>query len=103
MGRPPIVSAVVTTTAAERAAEDRRFRQDPDKIDELDKTNPFGQAIHHGGPYEAISRIVHKDVTSGWDERPPQSEVYQNFSHLSLNYLPSPSSDHWRTKSYHVR
>ena len=30
---------------------------------------PFGQAIHHGGPYKAISRIVQKDATSGFGER----------------------------------
>jgi len=63
MSNPPIAPAA-PERAAERAAEDRRLRQDLDRIDELDETNPFGQAVHHGGPYEAVSRIVQKDVTS---------------------------------------
>ncbi|KAF9244526.1 hypothetical protein BU15DRAFT_41714 [Melanogaster broomeanus] len=29
-------------------------RRDLDSIDELDETDPFGGAYHHGGPYEAI-------------------------------------------------
>jgi len=73
MSKPPIVPAVVAAAAAERAAEDRRLRQDLDRIDELDETNPFGQAVHHGGPYEAVSRIVQKDP--GSDERPLLNEV----------------------------
>jgi len=72
MSNPPIAPA-----ASERAAEDRRLRQDLDRIDELDETNPFGQAVHHGGPYEAVSRIVQKDVASGFDERHLRNEVCQ--------------------------
>jgi len=77
MSNPPIVPAAIAAAAAERAAEDRRLRQDLDRIDELDETNPFGQAIHHGGPYEAVSRIVQKDTTSGFDKRPLRNEVCQ--------------------------
>lgn len=29
-----------------------------DMIDELDETNPSGVALHHGGPYEAIQKMV---------------------------------------------
>lgn len=66
VGAPPpdagkIVSAVAAAAANDRAAEERRLRQDLDRIDELDETNPFGAAVHHGGPYEVISRFVQKD------------------------------------------
>lgn len=27
-------------------------------IDELDETNPSGVSLHHGGPYEAIQKMV---------------------------------------------
>ena len=27
-------------------------------IDELDESNPLGVALHHGGPYEAIQKMV---------------------------------------------
>ena len=29
-----------------------------DMIDELDETNPSGVSLHHGGPYEAIQKMV---------------------------------------------
>lgn len=29
-----------------------------DKIDELDETNPWGVALHHGGPYEAALKVI---------------------------------------------
>lgn len=29
-----------------------------DMIDELDESNPLGVALHHGGPYEAIQKMV---------------------------------------------
>lgn len=29
-----------------------------DRIDELDESDPFGAAIHHRGPYEAIQAIL---------------------------------------------
>lgn len=29
-----------------------------DRIDELDETNPLGIPVHHGGPYEAIPKLV---------------------------------------------
>jgi len=79
MSNPLIVPAVVApaAAAAECATEDRRLRQDLDRIDELDETNPFGQAVHHGGPYEAVSRIVQEDAILGFDERHPRNEVCQ--------------------------
>jgi hypothetical protein len=37
----------------------RRNRKNKlDRIDELDETNPLGIPVHHGGPYEAIQRLV---------------------------------------------
>ncbi|KAF8641173.1 hypothetical protein AX17_000808 [Amanita inopinata Kibby_2008] len=32
--------------------------QELDMIDELDESNPLGIALHHGGPYEAIQKVV---------------------------------------------
>jgi hypothetical protein len=29
-----------------------------DRIDELDETNPWGIALHHGGPYEAAVQAI---------------------------------------------
>lgn len=70
-----IVPVVAAASAAGRAADDRRLRQDLDRIDELDETNPFGAAVHHGGPYEAISRFVQKDATPKLYVGPAQGRV----------------------------
>lgn len=32
-----------------------------DRIDELDETNPWGVALHHGGPYEAALQAIRGD------------------------------------------
>lgn len=34
--------------------------KDLDSIDELDETNPWGIALHHGGPYEAAIQEIRK-------------------------------------------
>jgi hypothetical protein len=36
----------------------RNRRNKLDRIDELDETNPLGIPVHHGGPYEAIQRLI---------------------------------------------
>lgn len=77
-----VVPAVAA--AAGRVADDRRLRQDLDKIDELDESNPFGAAIHHGGPYEAISRFVQKDSTPKQHERVARAQVRSAVSFLWL-------------------
>ena len=45
-------------------------------IDELDESNPLGIALHHGGPYEAIQRVVGSRTY-------PQQAPYN----VSVNYL----------------
>jgi hypothetical protein len=70
-----VVPAVAVAAAAERAAQERLIRQELDRIDELDETNPFGPAIHHGGPYEAISRIVQKGSVLERNGRASQAQV----------------------------
>jgi hypothetical protein len=32
-----------------------------DRIDELDESNPLGLPVHHGGPYEAIQKLVQQN------------------------------------------
>jgi hypothetical protein len=39
-------------------AKHRKRKNKLDRIDELDESNPLGIAVHHGGPYEAIQRLV---------------------------------------------
>ncbi|KAF5352782.1 hypothetical protein D9756_006041 [Leucocoprinus leucothites] len=103
-GRPPVVPAVAAAAAAGRAADERGLRPDLDRIDELDETNPFGLAVHHRGPYEAISRIVQKGAGTERDRRPLQiqatggrnlvmsGDVYRNAQimalQMSLNLRP---------------
>jgi hypothetical protein len=36
----------------------RQRSRELDRIDELDETDPFGGAVHHKGPYEAINAIL---------------------------------------------
>ncbi|KXN86777.1 hypothetical protein AN958_09658 [Leucoagaricus sp. SymC.cos] len=74
-GDPERVIVPAVAAAAGRAADDRRLRQDLDRIDELDETNPFGRAVHHGGPYEAISKFVQKDATQKQNERAPHDQA----------------------------
>ncbi|KAF4605026.1 hypothetical protein EYR40_003809 [Pleurotus pulmonarius] len=55
-----------------------------DRIDELDETNPFGSHLHHGGPYEAISRLItskqkHPDLNGG--PNVPHMAGHRNGSH----------------------
>ncbi|KAL0951454.1 hypothetical protein HGRIS_008143 [Hohenbuehelia grisea] len=53
-----------STTLADQPAQSKsangatQRRGQLDRIDELDETNPLGLHIHHGGPYEAINRLV---------------------------------------------
>lgn len=54
-----------------------------DRIDELDETNPFGSHLHHGGPYEAISRLI----TSKQKHVSPSSSMRAD---LMVNVIPSP-------------
>jgi hypothetical protein len=98
-----IVPAVAVAAAAGRAADEWRLRQDLDKIDELDESNPFGSALHHGGPYEAISKFVEKNPASKENGRLPQNQV--RFSIADCRTFVSlivPTTDYQRTKFCYV-
>ncbi len=41
-----------------RAQAKRGRTNQLDPIDEMDQTNPLGMRLHHGGPYEAIQKVV---------------------------------------------
>ncbi|KAF8167716.1 hypothetical protein B0H34DRAFT_803851 [Crassisporium funariophilum] len=64
-------------TAPKRLAADGHSGriQDLDKIDELDETNPWGIALHHGGPYEAAAQALKK----GGSAMPSNNGSYQKF------------------------
>lgn len=36
-----------------------------DRIDELDESNPIGQPLHHGGPYEAVHNSTDQQIKQG--------------------------------------
>ncbi len=59
---PATVSASSLTGSAlskRRASDAPNSRvKDLDSIDELDETNPWGIALHHGGPYEAAVQAI---------------------------------------------
>lgn len=53
------VDAKPPSTASKRIIGGRHVRaHELDRIDELDESNPLGIAVHHGGPYEAIQKVV---------------------------------------------
>lgn len=51
-------SRASSATRRPAVAEHSNHRNKLDRIDELDETNPLGIPVHHGGPYEAIQRLV---------------------------------------------
>ncbi|KAF9502471.1 hypothetical protein BDN71DRAFT_1438088 [Pleurotus eryngii] len=66
-----------------------------DRIDELDETNPFGSHLHHGGPYEAISRLItskqkHPDLNGG--PNVPHMAGHRNGSHQVSASMSIPQS-----------
>lgn len=66
---------VMPVVAAPPPVDDQWMHQDLDRIDELDESNPFGRAIHNGGPYEAVPRFVHRDLNPKPLVNPPQTQV----------------------------
>jgi len=61
----PMSMSTSGSTASKRLAEGLSTRlQDLDRIDELDETNPWGIALHHGGPYEAAIQAMRRGDSS---------------------------------------
>jgi len=55
---PTLPPRPATTPADIRPAQQGRGIRALDRIDELDETNPLGSPLHHGGPYEAIRKLL---------------------------------------------
>lgn len=79
-------------SAAKRRVTDTPVgRLDLDRIDELDETNPWGIALHHGGPYEAAVQAIRekdKNIYAGYGSYHrgvPQSGDNVNISSVYFN------------------
>ncbi|KAK2461611.1 hypothetical protein APHAL10511_006074 [Amanita phalloides] len=70
-----------------------------DMIDELDETNPLGVALHHGGPYEGIQRMMHPVPQAQQAYRPNQQFRFD----VSLNLSPGQFLPHSVTPYYRPR
>ncbi|PFH54837.1 hypothetical protein AMATHDRAFT_83225 [Amanita thiersii Skay4041] len=89
--------------------EMRRVKpQELDMIDELDESNPLGVALHHGGPYEAIQKVVGSNpYTQTKAHKPPnvgQTSATSQFRlDVSLNLSPGQVLPHSFTPYYRPR
>jgi hypothetical protein len=73
---PRALTAPIHDAATLQRRETSAVRNPPrarelDRIDELDETDPFGSAIHHKGPYEAINAILGGGANGGMKANEP--------------------------------
>ncbi|KAF8632982.1 hypothetical protein AX15_001579 [Amanita polypyramis BW_CC] len=86
---------------APRAYRPAGMAQGLDMIDELDESNPLGIALHHGGPYEAIRKMVDP---RGYAHQAPYNPNQQQFRFdMPLNLSPGQVLPHSVTPHYRPR
>ncbi|KAK0246291.1 hypothetical protein EDD85DRAFT_966534 [Armillaria nabsnona] len=72
-----------------RAQAKRGRTNQLDPIDEMDQTNPLGMRLHHGGPYEAIQKVV-KSKSKEQQNRPQRNHDNSSIENLHTNAAPAP-------------
>ncbi|KAK0465614.1 uncharacterized protein EV420DRAFT_969712 [Desarmillaria tabescens] len=72
-----------------RAQAKRGRANQLDPIDELDQTNPLGMRLHHGGPYEAIQKVV-KPQNKGQQNRSQRNYDNSSIENLQTSAAPAP-------------
>ncbi|KAF9460152.1 hypothetical protein BDZ94DRAFT_949365 [Collybia nuda] len=99
--RPSVLPRPATTTADSRLPPPASKRNtdghlirahELDKIDELDESNPLGIPVHHGGPYEAIQKMVQPktphNIGSQYQDQPQKPQISKG--HLNYHTAPPP-------------
>ncbi|KAG7452337.1 uncharacterized protein BT62DRAFT_298962 [Guyanagaster necrorhizus] len=72
-----------------RAQAKRGRANQLDPIDELDQTNPLGMRLHHGGPYEAIQKVVNSK-NKEQQNRPQRNHSNSSVENLQTSAAPAP-------------
>ncbi|KAK0505642.1 hypothetical protein EDD18DRAFT_1342009 [Armillaria luteobubalina] len=84
---PPEPTAEEHRQARAQAKRGRKNQLDP--IDEMDQTNPLGMRLHHGGPYEAIQKVV-KSKSKEQQNRPQRNHDNSSVENLQTSAAPAP-------------
>ncbi|KAK0481684.1 hypothetical protein IW261DRAFT_1562979 [Armillaria novae-zelandiae] len=84
---PPEPTAEELRQARAQAKRGRSNQLDP--IDEMDQTNPLGMRLHHGGPYEAIQKVV-KPKSKEQQNRPQRSHDNSSVENLQTSAAAAP-------------